>query len=160
MAWQVVGRSTPGIQLGEPQATEAELVNLTTAPRSVPQCARLFIPCCLPVLISGVCRERMKEKLWQLRWKMNIEGYRQTCEWARGGWEVSILQGRHSHTWSWGQEKISVERISDQWGCRWQGERIGKSMYDGDYIREWQWVPATVTGCKMGVSLAWDVICM
>ena len=36
-AWHAVHRSAPGIPTGEPQAAEAERVNLTTAPLDQPQ---------------------------------------------------------------------------------------------------------------------------
>ena len=37
MAWQVGCRSAPGVQTGEPRATEVERENLTAAPLGQPQ---------------------------------------------------------------------------------------------------------------------------
>ena len=42
MAWQVVHRSTPGIQTHKPQAAEVERASLTTAPPGRPQSMNTF----------------------------------------------------------------------------------------------------------------------
>ena len=45
MAWQAAHTSVPGIRPGEPQATEADHVNLTTLPRDWTRERNIFLNC-------------------------------------------------------------------------------------------------------------------